>query len=95
MFYRNNSAYCTFGHIITQKYEITPNQFGQLIRGVQLNFKETMTSDSSVAVYYKADEDSSFTLIGTLTSANQNMVLYGIMKRMKKIQLDLVPTSNT
>lgn len=94
MFYKGNN-FNNYWHIISQKYEITPNQFGQLVKWIQLNFKETMTSDCSVEVWYRWDETTSYTLAGILTSANQNNVLYGIMKRFKKIQLDLILKTNT
>lgn len=88
--YRNNSLFTSQWTIQTQKYEITPNQFWVLAKWVQLNFKEIMNSNCSVEVWYKWDESSTFIKLWTLTSTNQNEVLYWINERFKKIQFNII-----
>ena len=50
---RSSSGFQASGYIVTQKYEMTYNQFGQLVKGVQLNFKETIPAGCTVEVWYR------------------------------------------
>jgi hypothetical protein len=96
IYVRDEYGYLPSWTIQTQKYEITFDQFWKLVKWVQLNFKEIMNSACSVEVWYKWDESSTFVKLWTLTSTNQNDVLYGINERFKKIQFNIVlKTSNS
>lgn len=77
-------------YITTQRYEVSWNQFTQLVKWVQLDFKETLPSWATVDIYYKWDEETSFTLLGAVTSSNQGNLIYGINKRYREIQLKTV-----
>jgi hypothetical protein len=86
---RNLNRYLAQWIIQTQKYEITTEQFWQLVKWIQVNFKETMYS-CTVDLWYKWDENTNFIQLWTLTPTNQNDVLYWINDRFKKIMLNIV-----
>lgn len=89
-FLQNNQNRYDGAVLITQRYEITPDQFGKLVKAVGANFKETIPSGASMDVYWRLDEDSSFTKLGTFTSTNQNSPLFWINRRPKKITIKCV-----
>lgn len=89
MLRRSAAWFLASGYLVTQKYEMTYNQFWQLMKGVQLNFKEVLPSWCTAEVWYRGDESTTFVKLWTLTSLNQNNVLYGIYNRYKKIQLQI------
>lgn len=91
----NNSAY-----ILTPAFEVG-DTFGTLVQGVRLEFVGDMVTNNAqnkVVVKYRADEDidaendtTGFTTLGTIDNDpdgndNQNKILYGISKRVKRIQ---------
>ena len=87
IYYRGTSMENT-GYIITKIYDFTKYQYGELVKGVQLQFKETLPAGSLVRIYWKWDEESSFSsLFANITASNQNQILFGIMKRYRKLQL--------
>lgn len=92
---RDWTKYNSQGTIQTQKYEITPNQFWQLVRWIQVNCKEAMPNNTSITLKYRWDEETNFTTLSpVITSANQNQVIWGIMERYKKIQLQIILNTN-
>ena len=89
--YRDETKFVASGTIQTQKYEITWNQFWQLVRWVQVNCKELMPTNTTITIKWRWDEETSFsTLTGTITSANQNAMIWGINRRYKKIQIQVI-----
>lgn len=89
-FLKNTQNRFDGAHLITQRYEITPNQYWQLVRAIDANFKESMPDGSYVDFYYRIDEDTSFTYIGRMDSTNQNKPLFWINRRAKKVTIKCV-----
>jgi len=77
----------------SQKYELE-NVYGTLIRGIRF-VGRPLAASTSVQVDYKIDNASSWTTLGTLTSTDQNNVLYGISKLATTIQIALQYTCNS
>jgi hypothetical protein len=89
-----NSNVQSSGYVETQKYEITPNQHPQLVRGAQANFRATLPTNSSVDFSFRGDEETSYATLGSVTSANQSEMLYGMGIRYRKIQVKITLNSD-
>lgn len=91
-----SDAYITQWIITTQAYEITTNQFWNLVRWVQVVCKNTIPANCTITIQYKWDQETSYTLIPTsLNSANQNQVLWGINRRYQKVKIQVILNSLT
>ena len=59
------------------------------MKGVQLNFRETLAAGCTVDVAYKIDEETGYTTLGTISSTNQNGILWGMNRRARKVKFKL------
>ena len=75
-------------YIESQVYELNQDGKGSLVSGVKI-FARPMAANTSVVVKYAIDSASSFTTLGTITSSNQDNILYGIYKYANTIELRL------
>ena len=91
----DTSARYSSGYIDTQKYEVAEGSEIKKIKGVAVTAKPL--GSTTLTVSYDADETGSFTSAGTITSSNQNEVLYFNNVRAKVIQIrvTLNGSSNT
>ena len=91
--YLTNTTVNTTGFIESQVYELTNEDYGNLVKGVKV-FANTLASGVSVAIKYDIDNAGSWTSLGTVTSANQETIIYGIYKLAQTIQIRLEFTPN-
>ena len=82
----------TGAYVETQQYELTQDDDKTLIKGVKV-FAKPLPDGTSIDVSYSIDE-ASYVSLGTITSANQDDILYGIYKRGERLQVKLEMTSN-
>lgn len=82
------------GYIKTQYYEIDQSSFSGLVKGVKI-FAKPMPSNTSITVLYDITDSGTYTSLGTISSTNQNDILYGIYKRVDRIQFKLYFTSSS
>lgn len=87
-------AYLSQGIITTQSYEVTSNQFGNLVKWVQIVCKSTIPAGCSIQIKYKWDQETSYTTLPTsITSTNQNQVVWWINRRYQKIKVQIIINS--
>ena len=85
----------TSGYYETQKYEVSDGRHPRLIKGVAIT-AEPMPTGTSVTVHYKADDASSWTSGGTITSANQANVLFlSFRAKVAQFKFTLISKNNT
>jgi len=80
-------------NIQTLKYQLNMSQWNVLLKWVQIDFKYTIPTWCSCEVQYAKDEATTFTSLWTLTSTNQNQVLFWTIWRCSKISLKMILTS--
>ncbi len=86
-----NDLYQQYAVIQSQNYEVTGDQFGQLVRGIQIVCKSTIPTWSFIQVKYRGDQETSYTTLPTtITSVNQNVVLWGINRRYQKMSFQVI-----
>jgi hypothetical protein len=79
-------------YIESQVYELTNDEDPTLVKGVKI-FAKPMPASTTVVVKYALD-GAAFSTLGTITSANQNDILWGIQQRADIIELRIEMTSN-
>lgn len=77
----------------SQVYELNNDDQKTLIKGVKV-FMRPLAASTSAVVKYDIDESGSYTTLGTITSTNQDNILYGIYKRGDTIRLRIEMNSN-
>ena len=91
----DSDLYTTGAYFVTEIYEVA-DVYGRLMKGVRPQFASAVTGiNNSVTIKYRADNDISlvddtanWTTLGTVTHTNtsEEQILYGIYKRVRRIQ---------
>jgi len=79
----------------SQIYNLVPSHRKELVNGIEAVFNGTLHSSESFVIKYKLDGASSWSTLGTITSANQFDILRGIRARAKVIQVRGEPDGST
>lgn len=90
-----NGLYRSSGFAESNWIEITPNQFGQMVRGVQMSFFQDLPTDSYCTIHYGIDANPAYELLGTINSSNMYEILLGMYVRARKIRLKVTVYSDS
>ena len=82
-----NWLYRASGDFETNWIEISPNQFWQLVKGIQLSFLQDLPTDSKCEIRYALDGSPTYELLGTIDSSNMYEILLGMYVRPRKIKI--------
>lgn len=91
----SNGLYRSSGFAESNWIEITPNQFWQMVRGVQMSFFQDLPTDSYCTIQYWVDGNPAYELLGTINSSNMYEILLGMYVRPRKIRLKITVYSDS
>lgn len=83
------------GVIETNWIEVTPNQFWQLVKGIQMSFYQDLPAWAYVGIQYAVDGSTTYETLGDISISNMYEILLGMYVRPRKIKLRFTVHAST